>query len=518
MTPETWVKILYLYGPMALFVIMTFVLLGKAKPGSGLPPRQQLIQTIAYSAVWASIFILGAIIVVVWWRINLPREFQIKGAIHDLRYSETITSTDNLFLRRVYKTPLNIDYEWRILSSSPISEPVQFLLQDGNDTSRYLRYKIPPSPELYKSNVEISYERTTRRMKLADEKFSAVLEPEILTSADIPRQEPSLASTVYADDTPSPEELVKALDANDPIVRQNVKRALVTMGTKSAKTVEAAAQNPANSLRMRTEALSVLEKVVGVKTISKSGWRPIELSYNAKLGIFALGFYGDVSKIYFDSAGSHSLEIFKLPGLYQPVSMASDENAVYVAARSSATCTLWKYVVATKELAQKAVVGLKACSAVASDGIGLYVAGELRGNTSLLHWSAWDAPTQDDHSWPDLTVIGTLHFDQSGNRLLIGDSSAGLLHSVAIPSFQKVQLASNLGWINSITSDDLRILVASGKKILLLNSKTGAGQNPPASLRGLHGGHLSGVILDLAGSAWVSDYDRDSITGPIPFN
>src|ERR1039457_5741823 len=103
MTPGEWINVLYLYGPMALFAFMLFVLLGKARPTKDLSRQEQKVQIVAYSLVWTSIFVLGAIIVVIWWRVNLPNEFEIRGVIRNLQDPETISTRDDLFLRRKYK-------------------------------------------------------------------------------------------------------------------------------------------------------------------------------------------------------------------------------------------------------------------------------------------------------------------------------------------------------------------------------------------------------------------------------
>ncbi|HEY3458421.1 MAG TPA: hypothetical protein VGK64_27820 [Bryobacteraceae bacterium] len=515
MTPEAWIKLLYLYGPVALFAFMVFVLLRIAGNTTGLNKDQQRIQTVAYLAVWISIFILGALIVVVYWRVNFPHEYEIRGFIHDLRDPETISTADNLFLRRIYKTASNIDYEWRIISSSRPTEPVEFLLQASPSAHESTRYKIPVLDHTPHGTVEITYDRTSKTMTLVDGDYHSVMNPELISSIVSPAKKKESAGIVYADSTPPASELVKALDSNDPIIRQNAKRDLISQGRAALDTVDKARRDSRSSKRLQIETLAVLDRVVGVKEIKQSGWRPIDLASGSKPGVIVLSNDGRVSKVEIDSTDVHLRDVFRVPTGFEAASIAEDDDAIYVAARSQRGCVVFRYLASTGQTSSKTASPDKECHSIASSGNAFYIAGGGTNN-EIWSFSDWDAKRLGQMSLPGLTDASVLHFDR--DRLLVGDHAEGSLYSVSLPDFKAAKLASNLGWINSLTSDNSRILVASGKKVLVLDRQSGKGQNPPSGLKALKGGIVSGVAVDMAGSLWISDYDRESIMGPIPLD
>ncbi|MBV9762415.1 MAG: hypothetical protein JO340_17775 [Acidobacteriaceae bacterium] len=511
MSPETWINLLYLYGPMALFVFMVFVLLGKARNTEGLNQKQQRIQEIALSLVWVFIFGLGVTIVLIWWRINLPHEYVIRGSIQNLRDPETISTNDNLYLRRVYKTAFDIDYEWRILSASPPTEPVVFLLQETPESKTALRYRIPVSEKLYRGSVEISYDRSTRRMSLENGKYRSVMEPQVDTAEALPPPRGGLR-VVHADATSPPEELIRALDSNDPIIRGNAKKSLVSSGRPVVAIAEKASSDPSNSPRLRAEALGVVEELVGPAEVKRDGWQPVDLSSDANLGLFALSKEGEVSKIVFASSGTQIQPAFTIPRAYSPLGIAEDQNALYAITGSSAGCTVFRYLPSTGQVSSFLIVNF-ACTAVAAHDGGFYVAGGTANE--IRFWQRWGGSQQGASSWPDMRGIGAMWFDAWGNRILMGDNLTGMLYAASVPGFKRERLASGMGWINSVVCDQAEILVASGKKVLFL-TPGGAGQSPPGNFKLPNAKRVSGVAFDGAGGVWISDYEKGSVFGPIP--
>jgi hypothetical protein len=140
---EKWIDLFRLYGPMALFVFMVFILLRIARAGTGLSPVQKKVQVAAYSMVWLSIFALAAMIVIVWWRNNFPGEFVVVGQLHTLTYREIVTTDEELFLHRHTKAGLDFEYEWRFISHKQFVGSVELLLQKHPQDVNSLKYKLP---------------------------------------------------------------------------------------------------------------------------------------------------------------------------------------------------------------------------------------------------------------------------------------------------------------------------------------------------------------------------------------
>jgi hypothetical protein len=262
-TPDKWVSLLGDYGPMALFVFMVFVLWQIASRNKGLTVQQKKIQAVALSGVWLSIFILAAMIVVVYFRTRFPSEFQIRGYIHNLEDPSTITTRDNLFLKVKYGAYKDFDYEWRIITPQRMEGRVAFLLQKGAADHNPYRYEIPIRSDFYHGVVDITYDPASGKMKLVHGSEEETLEPKIEEAALPlrPIEKRFWADIVYASGPQSqldPALLVGALDANDPIIRQNARAQLITMASKSAPALEHVFLDVSSSSRLRLEALRTL--------------------------------------------------------------------------------------------------------------------------------------------------------------------------------------------------------------------------------------------------------------------
>ena len=72
--------------------------------------------------------------------------------------------------------------------------------------------------------------------------------------------------------------------------------------------------------------------------------------------------------------------------------------------------------------------------------------------------------------------------------------------------------------VQSIATSRLHILLASGEKILFLARSDNRGENPPAGLQSLTGGHIVGVAVDATDSLWFADYDKKLVAGPFPLS
>jgi len=139
----------------------------------------------------------------------------------------------------------------------------------------------------------------------------------------------------------------------------------------------------------------------------------------------------------------------------------------------------------------------------------------LPDRKEILYFDSWDASST--HSWP-LTGDGSpgfLTFDPIGQRLIVADDR-GTAFAISIPDGKRQELASNLGAVQSIATSQFHILVASGTKVLFLARSDNHGENPPADLQTLTGGHIVGVAVDAADKLWFADYDKKVVEGPFP--
>lgn len=127
--PDTWIKLLTLYGVPALFIFMVLILLDRARRNRGLTGQQQRVQTIAFSFVWILIFLLAIMIAANWWLEKHPQEFQIEGVITNLRDPEFITTRQELFLRNHPIAGKDFQYDWRLITPQRFTGQLELLLQ-----------------------------------------------------------------------------------------------------------------------------------------------------------------------------------------------------------------------------------------------------------------------------------------------------------------------------------------------------------------------------------------------------
>ena len=78
---QDWPKLLLTYGPFALIVFIVYVVLKRAKPTPQAPGPERKVQLSVYVGAWALVFSLAIVIVLVWWKLNLPAQAVISGTI-----------------------------------------------------------------------------------------------------------------------------------------------------------------------------------------------------------------------------------------------------------------------------------------------------------------------------------------------------------------------------------------------------------------------------------------------------
>ena len=81
-TAESWIKLLYTYGPFAILVFFVFVTERKSRMAKNeAPPDEKKRLMVVYLLNWVIIFGLVLFSMYAWTRINLDGEPTIKGRI-----------------------------------------------------------------------------------------------------------------------------------------------------------------------------------------------------------------------------------------------------------------------------------------------------------------------------------------------------------------------------------------------------------------------------------------------------
>ncbi len=175
-SPERWIELLTLYGPMALFVFMVVVLLKVAQSSSGITPGERRVRLIAYSAVWLSIFILATVVVIVYWKTNFPSEYVVSGTITNLAMPQAFSTEEDIFLHRRRKAGSDFEYDWRLIKPRKFVGNVELLLQQKPFDREALRYKLPITEEFYGAPVELEYHEDHKLViKLAGGKRESII-------------------------------------------------------------------------------------------------------------------------------------------------------------------------------------------------------------------------------------------------------------------------------------------------------------------------------------------------------
>lgn len=198
-----------------------------------------------------------------------------------------------------------------------------------------------------------------------------------------------------------------------------------------------------------------------------------------------------------------------------PVNVAVTQDSVIASANYGATCALYRYSFASKATTTK-LLGRDggSCSGLVVTGSNIYVIQTKLSSSEVRHWSSWD--NDQPGGWPigENETFVYLGFDVLMNRLLAATSD-GNLNAISISTGKPRRIASDMGWVNSIATDQKHILLASGKKILSISQITDKRETTPTGLNSLGSGHISGLVFDAAGRIWLCDYDKCLIRGPL---
>ena len=161
MSAETWVNILYTYGPFAVLILLICVvekLLRNRKREA--PPDEKRGLVWLYALNWLLIFVVVGISIFAWWRMNLTRRPEIRGTIENLSNRESLNTTSaDLFLRRLPKSTALSDYEWvlvnrdkRFVEGTRIKFTIESPKPNSQEPDLY-EYELPIRSSFYKKGV-----------------------------------------------------------------------------------------------------------------------------------------------------------------------------------------------------------------------------------------------------------------------------------------------------------------------------------------------------------------------------
>ena len=191
---ETWIKLLFTYGPFAILALFVFIIERRAWKAlrESLPDTKTLC-TVIYSIVWAVTLGLVIFTTYVWYRINVHDDYIIAGTLENLSGSEKIVHRkpdQDLYLCRRYYDQGYVSDQWRLITTKKLDDGdiVSFFFDRGstNESKENVKeYGMKIRPEFYTEKVEIRYDRIKNKLTLTCGK----IKEEILPVDKDPRDE-----------------------------------------------------------------------------------------------------------------------------------------------------------------------------------------------------------------------------------------------------------------------------------------------------------------------------------------
>jgi len=144
MSPETWAKLLFTYGPNALLIFLVFVILAKVhsawRKSDKNNNREQTFFLGLYGLTWIFIFGVAIYSVYAWYRINLAHRPQITGTVESLSNVEALGTTfADLYLHKNPKGGGYSDYDLLLINKDkkwPDGAKVKLTIQTPRPNSQ----------------------------------------------------------------------------------------------------------------------------------------------------------------------------------------------------------------------------------------------------------------------------------------------------------------------------------------------------------------------------------------------
>ncbi|HMD70186.1 MAG TPA: carboxypeptidase-like regulatory domain-containing protein [Bryobacteraceae bacterium] len=245
-----------------------------------------------------------------------------------------------------------------------------------------------------------------------------------------------------------------------------------------------------------------------------SGWHPADLAADPAQGVLVVDTGGGVWRIRNDAQGPHRDVLFQIPLGFSISSITAGEGVVFVTTNPATGCTVFRFTIANRSTDRKVLSLSETCSGIAVAGSAIYVA--FSQSKEVRRWDNWDSTQPKGFGVNNDAALGSLLFDKQGQRLLVADRD-GRLYAMPLAGGKATQLTSGAGWIASLAADSNHILMASGKKIVMIARSDNHGEKDPPALTSLTGGTLAGLAFDSAGNLWYADYSNGTVSGPLIF-
>lgn len=290
MNAESWVNVLFTYGPFAILVLLVFVTEAKLRrAGREAAPEQKRTFLAVYVLNWAAVFGLVIYSTYAWSRTNLAEEQTIRGRVERLTGFETLaTSSANLYFRKIYVGGPRYDYEWRLVAPKRLAVGQKINITVDPSTcsggeGEITDYDLTIRPAFYEGDVLIYYDSARKKMFVradgSDEELPRSNAP-LVASAETPATPdaagPSLPwalfGTVAHAQSPAqkqqqqsarPDDFARALESPDAIVRRNARADLARRGQEAVPWIDAVLSDPYSSYRLRLGAIAALNSMQG---------------------------------------------------------------------------------------------------------------------------------------------------------------------------------------------------------------------------------------------------------------
>jgi len=255
-----WVPLITQYGPGALFVFITLYLI-KTRPQAG---SRKLNSTIV-ATMWGCVFLLVLVIVAAWWKTTFHSEFVIKGRIENLHDPEFITTSEPVYLNKRPTAGKDFEYQWRYIDSTKPSGSFELILEPDPKGVTVFKYKVPIDNAFFDGSDVVLALNQSGGMMLTHNSTTLTINAETDNLASVASEQrgaPAAAWLAVVEaaglESASIETLIAALDADDPIIRANAKRALAARG---AAAIPALAGAIHGNYRVQVEVLATLSKM-----------------------------------------------------------------------------------------------------------------------------------------------------------------------------------------------------------------------------------------------------------------
>lgn len=299
MSAETWVNILYTYGPYALLIFLVLVVEKKVRSAwreadKNNKPERTLFQVL-YGVTWVMIFSVAICGVYAWWVINLSRRPQIIGTAESFLNVETLgTTCADLYLHKKPKGLAYSDYDLLLINKDhkqwPDGEKIKLTIQaprDGAKDDDLYEYELPIRSDFYKNGVVLR--RRLNKLLLVNSDKEEELQGGVLPSNALPSgvqaseavppstvRKPTwdLLPTAYAQAQQAQQaystyEFSVGLDSPDAIVRRQSRLALARQDQSTAiPFIDGVLKNSSSSYRLRLGVLVALNHMPNLRVES----------------------------------------------------------------------------------------------------------------------------------------------------------------------------------------------------------------------------------------------------------